>query len=90
MKIISRQFTKADKYIESGIEYQVPPYKVGSNQLLFFFDGVLCIPGEDNQYDEIGEKGSISTKIKLYFDIKPGDEINFIVIPALVSEANND
>ena len=76
-----RQFIKVNEIIKIGTTYTVPSYIVGSGQLLFFFNGVLCIQGEGYQYEEIGEHGKESTKIKIYFTLNPNDELTFIVIP---------
>lgn len=79
MQGISRQFTKIDKIVPSGTECEVPPYKVGANQILFFYNGVLCIEGEKYQYTEIGENVDISTKILTNFTFKPNSEVTLIV-----------
>ena len=59
MPALIRQFTKITEVVEAGSTFKVPPYKVGSDQLMFFFNGVLCIHGESYQYVEIGDPGSI-------------------------------
>jgi hypothetical protein len=54
--------------------------------MLFYYDGLLCVPGENFQYDEVGDKGTISTKIQINFDISPNDKITIIVISFLQKE----
>jgi hypothetical protein len=60
--------------------YKVPTYKVGSNQLMFFYDGLLCIKGIDFQYTEVGENGSLSNEIDVYFPLLKKGEVTIIVI----------
>ena len=86
MQAMNRQFTKLDKLVEPGTIIKVPSYKVGANQLLFFWNGVLCVPGEDYQYVEIGDIGSISTEVKINFPLKATDEITFISFPITKKE----
>jgi hypothetical protein len=77
---IERQFEKIlDKERPSGI-YKVPPYKVGSNQLLFFYNGILCIKGDDFQYTEVGEIGTISNEIDVNFIFSMKSEVTIMVI----------
>ena len=86
MRSISRQFTKTTELVKANTVLNVPPYRVGSNQLLFIFNGVICVPGAENQYVEMGEAGTISTEVKIRFDFKPNSEITFIVLPLLEKE----
>ena len=81
MYTIMRTFTLIKERVPTETKWEVPPYKVGSNQLLFFYNGLLCIPGSDNQYEEIGKEGTISTEIHLHFALFKNSEVTFIIIP---------
>ncbi|MDR2368032.1 MAG: hypothetical protein LBF58_07995 [Deltaproteobacteria bacterium] len=77
---IERTFQKIKEPILDGSLYTVPEYIVGSNQLLFFYDGLLCALGEENQYTEMGEIGKPSTTIKVHFTLSEANEVIIIVI----------
>jgi hypothetical protein len=79
---VVRLFYKLTRTIYEKDEEEIttPPYIVGSDQLLVFYDGLLCIKGGENQYTEIGQEGEESTKIKFHFTCKPEEEITFIVL----------
>jgi hypothetical protein len=79
MSSIIRKFYKLENKINNGDEITVPQYMVGKNQLLFFYLGVLCAPGNENQYTEVGNDGDFSTKLAIHFDCNIGDDIAFIV-----------
>jgi hypothetical protein len=75
------EFIGAD--LPFGSEHLVPKYIVGSNQLLVFYDGLLCIkstPDKENQYLEVGNIGEVSEKIELHFALEKDDELTSIVI----------
>jgi hypothetical protein len=57
----------------------VPKYIVGANQLLVFFDGLLCVIGEENQYIEIGDITTESDKIQFKFEMDKDEEITVYV-----------
>jgi hypothetical protein len=58
----------------------VPNFIVGSNQLLFFYNGQLCVNGESYQYTEIGINGNISSEINVNFNFEINSEV-IIIIP---------
>jgi hypothetical protein len=59
--------------------FTIPKYVVGANQLLVFFDGLLCVIGEENQYIELGEPNTESEKIQFKFKMKEKDEVSVFV-----------
>jgi hypothetical protein len=79
---IERRFELISREIKDGEYYRVPKYIVGSNQLMFFYDGLLCIHGRENQYNEIGNKGEISEIIQVWFDIQANHELTIIIFGA--------
>jgi hypothetical protein len=80
MTNIIRQFEVVKRSIKEGDKYLVPPYIIGSNQLLFFYQGLLCVPGKDFQYTEVGEKGSLSNEIQVEFDFDLNCQVSIFVI----------
>ena len=60
-------------------------YIVGGNHLRVFLDGVLCEPGEGNQYIECGVPGSESDYIRWNDDIDPTYDIR-IEVPVRYTE----
>ena len=72
--------------IASGAEIELPDlaqYIVGTHMLMVSYNGTTCYIGE--QYEEIGEIGETSKKIRMLFDLRVNDKIMFRVI-ALNSE----
>lgn len=72
--------------IASGAEIELPDlaqYTVGTHMLMVSYNGTTCYIGE--QYEEIGEIGETSKKIRMLFDLRANDKIMFRVI-ALNSE----
>jgi hypothetical protein len=57
----------------------VDPYIVGQNRFQLFMLGLLCSPGEDRQYLEIGTANQSSTKIKILFPIAAGSRLEYII-----------
>jgi hypothetical protein len=80
MATTTRYFRKIDKKILGGEFIDIIPYEVGSNQLSIFFNGLLCIPGRDYQYMEVGKIGEKSEKIQIRFTMDEDDEFMAIVI----------
>jgi hypothetical protein len=66
--------------IPPGSPIEVPFYKVGSNRLLVFWDGVLCEPGTDGQYVETGDPGDQSNFIESAEPVPEGTLLTFMVI----------
>jgi hypothetical protein len=60
--------------------YRVQNYIVGSNQLLFFFNGQLCVNGNSYQYTKIGINGNVSSEININFNFEINSEV-IIIIP---------
>jgi hypothetical protein len=81
-KFIRKFELRTEKLLDSS-RYTVPEYVVGSGQLLFFYNGLLCILGEQHQYIEIGNEGDKSTEIQIKFDFDINDEITIIVFNLL-------
>jgi hypothetical protein len=54
--------------------YTVPTYVVGAGQLMIFWRGLHCAPGQ--QYDEVGELGETSSQIKLLFPLAKDKPFN--------------
>jgi hypothetical protein len=75
IKNFTRQFEVISEKIENLSIYTVPEYVVGSGQLLLYYNGILCIPGRENQYAEISNENEISIKIQIQFDFEPEDGI---------------
>jgi hypothetical protein len=46
MSNIIHHFEVVKIKVREGDKYPVPPYIVGSNQLLFFYQVLLCVPGK--------------------------------------------
>lgn len=72
--------------IASGAEIELPDlaqYIVGTHMLMVSYNGTTCYIGE--QYEEIGEIGETSKRIRMLFDLRANDKIMFRVI-ALNSE----
>jgi hypothetical protein len=79
---IDRIFEVIDTYIPFGGRHSVPKYVVGSNRLLVFQDGALCIqstPDRENQYLELGNIGEVSDKKELHFALVKDSELTTIV-----------
>jgi hypothetical protein len=77
---IDRQFQVIKAPVKGGNIYPVPAYIVGANQLFFYFNGVLCIPGEGKQYIEVGNENEISNEIMILFNLPLGSEVTIIVL----------
>lgn len=61
--------------ITKGSSFTVPEYTVGSGNLQVFYDGLLCVEGEDAQYIETS-----STSITFNDDIATDVEIVVLVL----------
>jgi hypothetical protein len=81
MQIVERQFEKFANTMRPASIYRVPNYIVGSNQLLFFYNGQLCVNGDSYQYTEIGINGNISSEINVNFNFEINSEVIIIIIP---------
>ena len=55
-------------------------YKVGSNNLILFYNNCLCSPGAAKQYTEIGTAGAASTTVSVLFDVPAGGVFDWIII----------
>jgi hypothetical protein len=77
---IDRQFQVIKDPVKGEDIYPVPAYIVGSNQLLLYYNGVLCIPGEGNQYIEVGNKNEFSNEIMILIDLPLGSQVTIIVL----------
>lgn len=67
--------------IANGAEIELPDlaqYTVGTHMLMVSYNGTTCYIGE--QYEEIGEIGETSKKIRMLFDLRANDKIMFRVI----------
>jgi hypothetical protein len=64
----------------AGSQVTVGSYKVGSKNLLIFYDNTLCEMGSDEQYTEVGTAGTASTTIAVQFDIPIGGLLTWVVI----------
>jgi hypothetical protein len=72
--------------IKAGQRFDLPcPYIVGGRHLRVFLEGILCEPGERNQYMECGVEGAESTYIRWNDDIPPEYGIR-IEVPIRSSE----
>lgn len=80
--LISRANTRPT-IIKAGELFKVPEYTVGEGALHIYIDGLHCICGEDDQYQEVGEVGETSTNI-VFNDPIP---IDFEII--VQTKANN-
>lgn len=50
--------------LSAGTEYTVPEYVVGHNNLAVYLDGVRVFAGASDGFTEVGNAGTLSTKIK--------------------------
>lgn len=64
-----------ESVITKGTSFTVPEYSVGSGNLQVFYDGLLCLEGEDAQYVETS-----STSITFNDDIATDVEIIVLVL----------
>ena len=72
--------------IQAEIEYTLPcNYKVGNHSLRVHWENVLLEEGENGNYMEIGDKDSISNKIKFGWDIEAGETL-IIEVRGVVDE----
>jgi hypothetical protein len=81
MQKIERYFEKIAYHMRPAGIYKVPNYVVGSNQLMFFYNGQLCIQGDGYQYTEIGKTGEISCEIDVNFNFDRHSEITILILP---------
>lgn len=68
--------------VEKNTNFTVPSYKVGSNTLMIFINGIHSIAGNDSTlytYKEIGPVGTMSTTIQFHDDIAIDHSIFAIV-----------
>ena len=68
--------------LPSGSLLTVPSYQVGSNMIFVYLDNGLCLSGRE--YEETGDSGSMSTQIKILFDLHPYHELIGYVLSAVV------
>jgi hypothetical protein len=80
MAKVETHYEKIDRKYEIDEHVKLIDYVVGSKQLLIFYNGVICLRGEENQYAELGEPGKTSNAIKMKFPLNIGDELTAIVI----------
>lgn len=72
--------------IKKGARFNLPAkYVVGSGQLHVYLDGLLCLPGENQQYIECGNTYSESDYIRWNDDIPPDFDIR-VEIPVTANE----
>ena len=80
-KLESLPNTRAE-ILPKNTDFTVPSYKVGSNTLMIFIDGIHCIAGSDADlytYKEMGTVGTMSTTIQFHDDIAIDHSIFAIV-----------
>lgn len=83
---ISKYTVPITELILKETEYTLPyNYKVGNNSLRVHWENVLLEEGENGNYMEIGDKDSISNKIKFGWDIEPGETL-IIEVRGVVDE----
>ncbi len=69
--------------IESLVPITIPgskSYKVGSNKLLVFINGVLQQAGTSNDYREVGNTGDVATTVMFNYNIAQDSKITFIIL----------
>lgn len=71
--LTTRESKTLSSALPAGTAYEVPEHEVGASTLAICFNGVLCKPGEDEQYVDVS-----STAIKFNFDLPVGSEIDAI------------
>lgn len=75
-----------EETIKKGSRFNLPAdYVVGSGQLRVYLDGLLCLPGADQQYLECGNEYSESSYIRWNDDIPPDFDIR-VEIPVIANE----
>jgi hypothetical protein len=80
MAKVETHYEKIDRKYEIDEYIKLIDYEVGSQQLLIFYNGVICLRGDKNQYVEYGAPGDTSNVIKMKFSLNIGDELTAIVI----------
>ena len=77
-ELVSHAGTRAQA-ITAGGDWTVPRYEVGSKKLQVFLAGIPCFPGGDpqkDQFQEVGEPGSMSTAIRWHDEIPTDYDIH--------------
>lgn len=77
-ELVSHAGTRAQA-IAAGVDWTVPRYEVGSKKLQVFLAGIPCFPGGDpqkDQFQEVGEPGSMSTAIRWHDEIPTDYDIH--------------
>lgn len=77
-KVVIAQDQPTDFIVTFNDEYA--SYLPSSNTLMVSYNGAECYLGE--QYEEIGEYGTLSNKVKMLFPLREGDELLFRIINA--------
>jgi len=55
-------------------------YRVGSNKLLVFINGVLQQAGTSNDYREVGNTGDVATTVMFNYNLAQDSKITFIIL----------
>jgi hypothetical protein len=79
-KLPARSDFTADEDAEAGAQFTVPEYRVGSTRLRVYWNGLLCFPGEDGQYMEIGAEDAASTAITWNDALESGSRLDFVTV----------
>lgn len=73
---ITTHIIHVSSLIPEGNEFTLPcKYRVGNHSLRVHWENVLLEEGENGNYMEVGDKDSISDKIKIGWDIEPGETL---------------
>lgn len=73
--------TKITEDVPANSEITLPSiakYIVGTNMLMLSYNGTVCYLGE--QFEEIGESNTNSNKIKILFDLRTDDILEFRIV----------
>lgn len=82
--------TKITEDVPANSEITLPDtvrYVVGTNMLMLSYNGTVCCLGE--QFEEIGEPHTDSNKIKILFDLRTDDVLEFRVIALNANVSNS-
>lgn len=82
--------TKITEDVPANSEITLPDiakYVVGTNMLMLSYNGTVCYLGE--QFEEIGEPHTDSNKIKILFDLRTDDVLEFRVIALNANVSNS-